>query len=499
MEFVAIYMRLSRDSTQNGIEESLENHRLALTRICKTNGWKYDIYEEIASGVSPEREQLNLLLSRLNDYTAILTMDVDRIGRDPEHNEKVLKMLILNGIKIITPSGEYDFANENSQMLYRMQSMLSSFEYSAIRKRLGRGKFLEASKGHWVMNNIPLGYLKNPETKRLEIDENEAEIVRYIFEKTIEGYSVNKISQDLDAFGWRSKKGKVLSTAHISQMRRNPLYYGVVRYERKNELGRVLENCWVEDAHSGIVTKEEFLRCQELIKNNNNKKFKTHGKVKHILQGLIYCAKCGRKRYICVDRKDVPYIKADGAKIENVRCSDAGMALKPVTDAVIEDVKKLKSELEEEIIKLKKRNITKSEKEISNKLIETEANKDKLNKKKKNLVEMRMNGEITKDEFLQFKDGLEEQIRHTDDMIQLLQMKLNNLSNTEDEVKKLEKVIWTIDNLDNLSVEKINSFLRSIIKKVLFSRNIESNPNTTKRDDVEPTVDIEWIEGIPIL
>ncbi|MDA1634017.1 recombinase family protein [Bacillus cereus] len=499
MEFVAIYMRLSRDSTQNGIEESLENHRLALTRICKTNGWKHDIYEEIASGVSPEREQLNLLLSRLNDYTAILTMDVDRIGRDPEHNEKVLKMLILNGIKVITPSGEYDFSNENSQMLYRMQSMLSSFEYSTIRKRLGRGKFLEASKGHWVMNNIPLGYLKNSETKRLEIDDNESEIIRYIFEKTIEGYSANKISQDLDAFGWRSKKGKVLSTAHISQMRRNPLYYGVVRYERKNELGRVLENCWVEDAHPGIVTKEEFLMCQELIKNNNNKKFKTHGKINHLLQGLIYCGKCGRKRYICVDRNGTPYIKADGAKIENVRCSDAGMALKPVTDAVIEEVKKLKPGLEEEIINFKKRDTIKLEKEMNNKLIETEANKDKLKKRKKNLVEMRMNGEITKDEFLQFREGLDEQIRNVDDMVQLLKIKLNNLINTEDEVKKLEQIISVIDNLDNLSVEKVNAFLRSIIKKVLFSRNIVSNPNTAKRDSVEPTVDIEWIEGIPIL
>lgn len=494
MEFVAIYMRLSRDSSQNGIEESLENHRLALTRICKTNGWKHDIYEEIASGVSPEREQLNLLLSRLHDYTAILTMDVDRIGRDPEHNEKVLKMLILNGIKIITPSGEYDFSNENSQMLYRMQSMLSSFEYSAIRKRLGRGKFLEASKGHWVMNNIPLGYQKNYETKRLEIDEGESKIIRYIFEKTLEGYSVNKISQDLDAFGWRSKKGSVLSTAHISQMRRNPLYYGVVRYERKNELGRVLESCWVEDAHPGIVTKEEFLMCQEVIKNNSNKKFKTHGKINHILQGLIYCAKCGRKRYICLDRKNVPYIKADGSKIENVRCSDAGMALDPVTKAVIEEVKKLKPELEAEVILLKKRDTTKIEKELNNQLSETETNKNKLNNKKKNLVEMRMNGEITKDEFLQFKDSLDEQIQYADDMIQLLRMKLNNLNNTEDEVGKLEQFIWIINNLDNLSAERINAFLRSIIKRVLFSRNIESNPNTTKRADVEPTVEIEWVQ-----
>ncbi|PEA53424.1 resolvase [Bacillus pseudomycoides] len=487
--FVAIYLRLSKDEQQLGVEEVLSNHRLALTRIADSNGWKYDIYEEVSSGVNTEREEINLLLQRIDDYSAVLCMDVDRLSRDNSFAEQIKKQLILHGVKLITPQGEYDFDNENSDMLYSFQSMFANFEYKQIRKRLSRGKFMEASKGLWVMNNVPLGFKKNQETKKLEVNEEEAHIIRYIFDKTLEGFSINRISRDVYDFGWRSRRGKILSTSHLSNIRQNPTYYGVVRYERKNEIGKVLESCFIENAHEALIPKQRWLEAQKIIKNNSNKKFTTRGKISRALQGLIYCGCCGHKRYICRDATGKDYIKACGFKVQ-IRCNDAGYRYLPIEEAVFKWVKEYIPELKEELSGLKNQDTGKVEKVLFNQLKDVEVQLAKRATKRKNFTNMRAEGEITKAEFEEVRGELEEEVTQLNQQKELLELKLENVTNNDEQIMTIEKRIETLENLEKLSPEEVNAFLRQFIKKVVFSRNIEGNPNTTGREEIAPTVEI---------
>ncbi|MEH7464539.1 recombinase family protein [Bacillus thuringiensis] len=487
--FVAIYLRLSKDEQQLGVEEVLSNHRLALTRIAESNNWRYDIYEEVSSGVNNEREQMNLLLQRIDDYSAVLCMDIDRLSRDSSFAEHIKKQLILNGVKLITPAGEYDFDNENSDMLYSFQSMFANFEYKQIRKRLSRGKFMEASKGFWVMNNVPLGYKKNPETKRLEVNEEEAHIIRYIFDKTIEGYSMNRISRDIYDFGWRSRRGKILSTSHLAAVRRNPTYYGVVRYERKNEIGKVLESCFVENAHEPLIPKQKWLEAQALIQNNSNSQFTTRGKINRALQGMIYCGCCGLKRYVCRDTTGADYIKACGAKVE-VRCNDAGYKYLPVEEAVFQSVKQWLPDLKDELFNVRNLDTEKVEKELLIHIKEVDAQLTKRATKRKNFTNMRAEGEITKAEFEEVRRELEEEVTQLNQQKELLELKLENITNNGEQIEILKKKIKILENLENLSPEEVNAFLRQFIKKIIFSRNIQGSPNTTGREGIEPTIKI---------
>ena len=263
MGLAAIYLRLSRNEEQLNIDEILLNHRTALTKLAKQQKLTYDIYQEISSGVNTERPELNLLLSRLDDYDALLVMDIDRISRDNAHAEEIKKMLILNDIKILTPQGAIDLSQESNEMLFSFQAMMANFEYKQIRKRLGRGRLAAAEQGKWTMSNrVPLGYKKNEE-KRLEVVEDEAKIIRFIFQKTLERVSANEIAKQLDILGWRSRQGKVLTSTHISNMRRNVVYYGVVKAGRKVN-GRVVDEVFVEDAHEPIVSKQLFWKSKNI-------------------------------------------------------------------------------------------------------------------------------------------------------------------------------------------------------------------------------------------
>ena len=59
MCLAAIYLRLSRNEEQLNINEVLANHRQALIKLAEQHKLKFDMYQEISSGISTERLQLN--------------------------------------------------------------------------------------------------------------------------------------------------------------------------------------------------------------------------------------------------------------------------------------------------------------------------------------------------------------------------------------------------------------------------------------------------------
>ncbi|WP_246197305.1 recombinase family protein [Cytobacillus depressus] len=297
MALSAIYLRLSRNEEQLDIDEILTNHRNALIKLAKQHKLTYDVYQEISSGVNTQRPQLTQLLNKLDEYDYLLVMDIDRISRDNSYAEQIKKMLIAQDIKILTPQGAIDLTQESNEMLFSFQAMLANFEYKQIKKRLSRGRLAAAEQGRWTNSNkAPLGYEKD-KNQRLVIVEDEAKIIRYIFQKTLERVSANEIAKQLDMLGWRSRSGKVLTTSHISSARRNVVYYGVVEASRRVN-GRVVDHVFKEDAHEPIISKEQWLEVQKILDENTTSNFFNKRKATRKLQNLIFCNCCGRKRYI---------------------------------------------------------------------------------------------------------------------------------------------------------------------------------------------------------
>ncbi|MCX2828372.1 recombinase family protein [Bacillus pseudomycoides] len=491
MGLAAIYLRLSRNEEQLDIDEILSSHRNALTKLAKQQKLTYDMYQEISSGVNTDRPQLNLLLSRLDDYDALLVMDIDRISRDNAHAEEIKKMLIIHDIKILTPQGAIDLSQESNEMLFSFQAMMANFEYKQIRKRLGRGRLAAAEQGKWTMSNrVPLGYKKNEE-KRLEIVEDEAKIIRFIFQKTLERVSANEIAKQLDTLGWRSRNGKILTSAHISQVRRNVVYYGVVQACRKVN-GRVVDEVFVEKAHEAIIPKHQWLEVQKILEENTNGNFFNKLKAKRRLQNLIYCNCCRRKRYIQCDGNGVDFIKSCSYKIDNNVCQDRGHKYLPVEQFIIQKVKDRRPDFELALKKLKSLDTTDEEEKLGTQRISLVRQLEKFNRRGRNLKEMRMDGEISKTEFYEMRDENEAQIKSIQQQMDLIDIQLENLSNTDEEQQRLEHTIKMLDKLDELEPEACNTFLKTFIKKIHFSSNTIANHDTTRPRE-KATVKIEWL------
>lgn len=491
MALAAMYLRLSRNEEQLDIEDILTNHRNALIKLAKQYKLTYDIYQEISSGVNIQRPQLNLLLSKLDEYDYLLVMDIDRISRDNAYAEQIKSVLIAHDIKILTPQGAIDLNQESNEMLFSFQAMMANFEYKQIKKRLGRGRLAAAEQGRWTMSNkAPLGYEKD-KNQRLVIVEDEAKIIRYIFQKTLERVSANEIAKELDLLGWRSRSGKVLTTSHISSIRRNVVYYGVVKACRRvNE--RVVDEIFVENAHQPIISKKQWLEVQKILEENTTGNFFNKRKATRRLQNLIYCNCCGRKRYIQIDGNGTDFIKSCFYKISNNKCRDRGHKYLPVEDYVINKVKEKKEDLEKTIRKLKSLDITDEENKFLSQMDSLEKQLERYEKRQKNLTIMRADGEIRKSEFLVMSEENEEQIKQIKQQLELVDIQLKNLKNTDEEQRRLEKIIEMLDRIETYDSENCNAFFKTFIKKIWFSTNAITNHNT-KKEVPEVMIEIEWL------
>lgn len=78
---VAIYCRVSRQ------EQTIEQQKEPLTKLCDSNNWQYEVFEEKISGAKISRTQLDLMLQRIRnkEFNAVMVFKLDRLGRSVSH------------------------------------------------------------------------------------------------------------------------------------------------------------------------------------------------------------------------------------------------------------------------------------------------------------------------------------------------------------------------------------------------------------------------------
>jgi DNA invertase Pin-like site-specific DNA recombinase len=164
---------------------------------------------------------------------------------------------------------------------------------SALRRKAVRGE---------VLGRPPYGYHVGPRN-RLELVEDEAVVVRYIFELYLkEGLGIRLIARRLNEEGLRTRRNGAWSMVSIRDILRNRAYLGT--YQR---LG-----VRVPGTHPALVSPDDFRRVQERLseRRTNYSPRKVSG---FLLSGLVSCGSCGN-RMIGVSRKQAWTRRSDGSE-----------------------------------------------------------------------------------------------------------------------------------------------------------------------------------------
>jgi site-specific DNA recombinase len=220
-------------------------------------------------------------------------------------------------------------------LFFQMRGALGEYERAKILERTKRGLLGRAKAGHAYGASVPLGYryISEPHGGRLEIDEDEAAVVRRIFDLCLSGVSTWGIARRLteerlptkrdrhpQSGGSKSAGVGVWHRDSVYSILTNATYMGKLfwnkrrRVSRTNQVPRARDE-WVEVRVPPLVPEEVFAEVQAQLARNKQLATRNRKHEYLLVGGRLRCGHCGRtmsgispngkRRYRCNSIGDV--------------------------------------------------------------------------------------------------------------------------------------------------------------------------------------------------
>lgn len=315
------YLRKSRRDMEleaAGQGETLARHEKQLSDLAARLGVRVARwYREIVSGETiQERPQVRQMLSDIGGgaWDGVLVMDVDRLARgDSMDQGMILQTLMYAGALVITPDKIYDPADDADAEFFEIKLFFSRREYSAIKKRMQRGRVQSALDGCYQSPDL-YGYRKYKLAGRkgysLRAVPEEAAVVRSVFAWYADGMDgrpvgCDSIARRLNEMGLRTINGNSWYSSAVRNMLNNPTYAGRICWNKRQQQFRIVdgrrvrsrrvsENVIVSDGlHEAIVPPALFDRVASMMAGHAKRPKNTERALINPLAGLVRCSACG--------------------------------------------------------------------------------------------------------------------------------------------------------------------------------------------------------------
>ena len=322
-----IYTRVSTTMQVDGY--SLDAQKEKLKRYAEFQNMEIvnEYSDEGKSGKSVEgRPEFQRMLDNIENGTDevqfVLVFKLSRFGRNAADVLNSLQRMQDFGVNLICVEDGIDSSKDSGKLMISVLSAVAEIERENILVQTMEGRKQKAREGKWNGGFAPYGYeLVNGE---LQIAEDEAEIIRLIYDKFIHtNMGISAIAAWLNQHGYKKKKRQnntldAFAASFIKGVLDNPVYCGKLAYgRRKNEKVagtrneyRIVkqENYMLHDGiHEGIISETDWELAHQKREKTGVKYEKTHSlDHEHILSGIIKCPVCGSGMYGNVNRKKHP-------------------------------------------------------------------------------------------------------------------------------------------------------------------------------------------------
>ena len=503
---VAIYARVSteHEAQLSALENQVQYYDDILA---KHPDWElYDRYiDEGITGTSIKKRKnfLRMMEDAKNGcFDLIITREVSRFARNTVDTLQETRNLKKIGVEVyFTEDNIWTFNDEDGELKLTIMATLAQNESKKTSQRVKAGQKISFENGVFYGTGNVLGYDKVG--KDMIVNEEQAEIVRFIFSSFLDGMGSTAIKYELEKRGCLTSTGlKNWSASYITRILKNPFYCGTIVYrksfvpdflEQKAIINKGdVEQIIVEGRHQPLISKEDFQRVQELFKVRSahipEKKKAGYGNPKSIWSKKLVC-NCGstyNKRiyhkkneettfcYQCYKQKNMGTARARQKRgLEIDGACDTPIVQEWKLNLTANVLFNMIWEDKESIIDMANKMIDENIKEedhnneIDN-IIKSNLNKiESNNRKAEKLLEMYLSGDmIKKEEYIKKKTEIEEVITKLKKENEELEQKRNIPKETLlDRIKKLKNCIKKILNWDdeNVSDEIVESFVDKII------------------------------------
>jgi len=290
MKNTVIYARYS-STGQN--EQTIEGQ----IRICKEFAEQRGLnvigtyFDKAKTGTNDKRPDFQRMIgaSVNGAFQYVIVYMFDRFARNRIDSIMYKNQLKSCGVKVL--SALEPVSDDEGGEFYEMYLEWNAEKYSkrlSIRIRDGlttaidNGTFIGAKLlfGYGLVNTEKVG--KKGAIKRVIVNDDEAEIVRYIFSEYASGVPKLKIADALNTQGYRIK-GKPFRGREFEKWLTNEKYTGTFSIG-----GRECKNMYPQ-----IIERDLFNKVQERLKEKRYFAGANSAKELYLLQGKVYCGHCG--------------------------------------------------------------------------------------------------------------------------------------------------------------------------------------------------------------
>lgn len=487
---VCAYARVSTDS-----EEQLTSYSSQIkhySEYIKSNPeWEFvGVYAD--EGISGTQIKKRTQFKRMIDdalngkIDMIIAKSISRFARNTLDTLKIVRELREHNVDVYFEKENIHTLELDSEMFLTLYSAFAQAESESTSMNVKMGLNAKMKRGEPVGNQNCYGYIWNEETKKLEINEGQASVVRFIFDLYIKGVGGRTIAHRLNDKGIPTYFNKKWSQGSISRIIKNEKYVGdllgqkyyvvdPLSHKRCLNYGEK-EQYYVKDHHIGIIDRDTWNKAQEILnKRNNNKKDKgrehrTTYSLKYDFSSKIVCGHCNSTyvRRQGTKRKDgtAPiYWKCFQQVDEKRYCEKSKFIRDDVLKDMFVELYNLivinKHQTKEKLLEaikstLKENNYQKDIDKLSVDL-------DKLNIKLSKLVDMKLEEIIDKDTYIKKGNEIKMQIIELEEKITNLQNQENTNNNIAKKIKEIEKIVNAPTSLKEFDKEVFDSIVERIV------------------------------------
>ncbi|PKR84085.1 recombinase family protein [Heyndrickxia camelliae] len=421
---VAAYCRVSTDSEDQ--LNSYKSQKAYYTDLIKKNKeWVFvDIYadEAITGTQVTKREEFQRMINDCmnGDIDMVITKSISRFARNTLDTLKYVRMLKEKNIAVYFEDEKINTLTMDGELLLVVLSSVAQQEVENISANVKKGLKMKMKRGELVGFQGCLGYDYNKEDKTITVNEKEAEIVRYIFNRYIEGAGGSVVGQELENLGYVTKYGSsTWAPSTILGIIKNEKYKGdlllgktftvdPISKRRLDNMGEE-DQFYIREHHEPIISEEVFEKAQEILNRRN----KNRGKIgdgkrekysrKYSFSCMLECGFCGstlsrRNWHSGSEYNKVIWQCVAATKKGKKFCPDSkGIPEQAIEEAFLESYRLLCDDNKDILDEfLQRMDDTLSSSTVNKQLSKLDKEIESIERKKSKLVDMRLEDTIDK-------------------------------------------------------------------------------------------------------
>lgn len=501
-QHTALYCRLSSDDDLEGDSNSIKNQKLLLSDYAKENKFRNIRFyiDDGFSGSNFERPAFKRLLNDVEngEISTVIVKDMSRFGRDHILVGYYTKYYFPDAdVRFIAIFDQMDTETNPDDDIIPFKNILNEMYAKDCSRKIKAVVKAKGNSGKHISSFPPLGYIKDPEDKeKWIVDEEAALIVKEIFNLCVKGYGPSQIARILTERGIETptmyfhRKGMptpgkikqdsdVWAKQSVVHILENEEYLGRTvnfkTYKKSYKSKKYIENPrenWVivENTQEAIIDQETFDIVQNLRKAK--RRISDMG-TPHILSGMLYCADCGEKKYLCrcTTMKQAEYFNCSTYRKKKKKyCTSHQITAHAVMAMVKNDLRytiRFANDNKETFMSiLKERTEAKNKRELASAIEEKEVAEKRivaLDKIIQSLYEDKVSGKLSEERYIKMSDNYEAEQKELTEKVKILKAEIEKAQTKYDNIQKFMAIVKRYSDFEELTPEILRAFVDKII------------------------------------